>query len=869
MGWLRDLMETADPPVRSFNRLAAAAKKSPDWPVDSDVQDRSLATLLSRLDRGQDLSWLADRHAVQVALARTLGVPLDPIRQALGERLRAQPESHLLRLRDLPAARPLDLERDELPPGLPIELLAVPTEPLWWLAESGSGRTLLGRWLAARGRASFLEREILEPAELPAGPCFVELSSSTLVGAPYARQGLAVAASFAPPPESGFRVVRAPPAAEVLGPLSAWAHERLPADSRFEPRAARDFLQQRISAGHFRTLGELLGVVGLIDELGLREVAGRSFDKLAQRFVEQRLAKSLDPALPFAGWLRRSLYPALVGMAERALVDAESRLEEPKRFESWLGLVPPELERNVELEWMRLSLSQVDSGIRPSDLERAARKLPPGAFRIVASLETAGLLRRRQDDRLQLSPTWLRAHLQRKAISAVLLRSPFEWGEALLRPHAAAELADALLERVLTQGGSALEPVLDLDAEDQPAYAAAVDLALRVAGVGRLLGAELSQELLAALWRENAGLVLELGESPPLPRIELSTAERRAEHRRGDLLLQRGTFYLAALSVSELIDEPSTRRMRALDPWRQSRPSAALPAIYDCVWESLAGGSPWGTAAFALVQRIRASIGNVRGPDDPHTLELPAQVLEEAEHGVLAFEGVERLYRELAGLTPLLELARERHVPRNEVARAIWSAWDQAERPDSAPFLAPGAAEHALFWSSIPAALLENLLIDARRGRIPYAVFGDEQWDAYARALERAPELVTESEAWRAMPAALVTRVLALPLAWQRAPEPLAILWQRFPELLGAATERQLRAKTEADPDVLAALLSSAPDERAGTLLDELEERSATLSAAARTAVRLWLHGVIARRSARFREAYRALARLERSSVPL
>src|SRR5690349_12536704 len=123
MGWLRDLMTTADPPVRSFEKLAAAASKTPDWPTNNRVQTRSLATLLGRLDRGQDLSWLADRHAVQVALARSLGVPLDEIRRALGARAQGSEDLRAHRLRDLPAARPLDFASDELPPCVPVEVL--------------------------------------------------------------------------------------------------------------------------------------------------------------------------------------------------------------------------------------------------------------------------------------------------------------------------------------------------------------------------------------------------------------------------------------------------------------------------------------------------------------------------------------------------------------------------------------------------------------------------------------------------------------------------------------------------------------------------------------------------------------------------
>src|SRR6188508_1436177 len=119
MGWLRDLMERATPPIRSFGKLASAASKSADWPPDTSLQPRSLATLLSRLDRGQDLSWLADRPGAQVALARALNTPVDGLRPHFRGADRVEGEPASMALWDLPSGRPLNLVREDLPPGVP------------------------------------------------------------------------------------------------------------------------------------------------------------------------------------------------------------------------------------------------------------------------------------------------------------------------------------------------------------------------------------------------------------------------------------------------------------------------------------------------------------------------------------------------------------------------------------------------------------------------------------------------------------------------------------------------------------------------------------------------------------------------------
>lgn len=866
MGWLRDLMSSAEPRVPSFGKLASALQKLPDWPTDSRLKSRSLATLLSRLDRGQDLAWLADREPVQTALGRVLGVPVDEVRRASGAQRAEVADARVLRLHDLPTARPLDLMAEGLPPGVPEAVLQPHDSAVWWVALPGSGKGLTGRWLQARGRAEFIEAHSAEQVDALSGPLFVEFwGQAEAIPAP--RPGLLIAARLPPPHGSGFRVVRSPPLLELLPSIVAWAAERLPTKSRFDAEAAVELLEQRVKSGALHALGDVLGVIGLIDELGLRELTTRPAARIAQRFVEARLQRSLDPSAPFASWLRRSIYAALLGMAERALVDSELPLGHPRSFEDWLLLVPPELERNVDLEWMRLSLSQIDSAIRPADVERAARRLPPGAFRVVSSLVDARLLRRDSQGRLRLEPAWLRSELEHSAQASVLSRSPFEWGEALLRPHAARGLCEALLERTLREGGAALEAVLELEAEDQPGYAAAVDLAFRTAGIARLLGADLSQELLEGLWRENALLSLEGASGLPLPRLEFPLEAFAGASRDGELaesLLSQGGYYLAALSISEQLETKASAELAALDPWHRTKPDPRLPEVYDEIARSLRSEPRWRDASIQLVARIRAVVGNAIDAEAPHELELPAQILDEVEHGVLVFSTLEHAPAE-RWLAPLLRLADEHATKRSDVARAIWLAWDQAGRPEEAGFLAPDAPEHMLFWATIPGELLAALLIDARRHHVPYGAFGDEQWQGFAEAMRRYPELVSEHAAWERMPSEWVGNLLSLPLDWSSAPETVNVLWRRFPELLGNAVRRQLATTTSHDdPQALAALLQTAPSDLAATLLSELLPRVYGVRPRARHAIRTLLRRLVGERGPSWREAYATLSRLER-----
>src|SRR5215813_6137992 len=150
MGWLRDSMRQMRSPHRSFGSVARAAVAHPAWPKDAKSQPRSLAALLSKLDRGMELQWLADRPAVQQVLAEILGAPLSKIAEVAAAAL-SQSDDYRRRLRfdDLPYASPLDLAQEPLPPGIPEIILHPGTwERVWWVAPSGSGRSLAGAWLA-------------------------------------------------------------------------------------------------------------------------------------------------------------------------------------------------------------------------------------------------------------------------------------------------------------------------------------------------------------------------------------------------------------------------------------------------------------------------------------------------------------------------------------------------------------------------------------------------------------------------------------------------------------------------------------------------------------------------------------------------
>ena len=869
MGWLRDLMGAVQPPIRSFGALARAALASPDWPADTRVQPRSLAAIFSKLDHDQELAWLEDRAAVQQVLAERLGCALADLKQAsTGAPAAAETSTRRVRLDDAPYARALDLVDEPLPPGFPQEITRPSSwDRLWWHAPKGSGRSLAGRWLQARGLSAFVQASSFHEVNLPLrGPVFVELSAMD-GKAPAWRAPVCVAAPFLPPDSTAWHVVQSPPVESYIDDLADWLTDRLPPDGRFEPVHAVQWIRKGpLASDVVDTLGAALGLLGLVDQLGMKALAGRALPELARRYFRDRVAQASEKGSADAAWLKRAGFDVLLGVMRRALTDSEAAWDTPRSFDAWLALVPPEQRRGGDLEWMRLSLAESGAPVRPSDIEKAARLVPPGAYRIVRGLSRAGLLEPAGDDRLALGPRWLARVLLLEAQKSLVAASPFEWGEALLSPYAAAGIARAL-ERRIESEQAPVDEVLELEADDNPAVVAALEALFRGVGLALLGGGELPEEQLEALWDEQMRLVVELPGSLPEPRVGPTPRAFDA-----------GSWYLAALAVSEQLPEGGGRKQALLRPWNATEPPRGLRELYDRV-AAAAGGSVaaaagGSVAAFALVDRLRGAVGSVAlDGGGPHALERPGLVLDEVAHGVLGWEALVDVAAD--GVPALAELAERRHMPWAEVARAMWNAWHESAQPadDFPALLAPEAPHAARLWAHLPGPLVVPLL-EPRGGasvRLPWSALGEEQWAAVvegwaalradAAGARAAFSAIPEQHAMLAVDAGVLSDNAA-----DRAL--LSALWERFAEQLALRVESR---RSAGGVSAALPLLFGAPPsqtERAVELMGP-PERLLELDEAELDGVRRWLLNRVHARTAAWRDAYALLGEVEHGLAPV
>jgi hypothetical protein len=896
MGWLRDLMAAVSPPIDGYGDLARRALAHPEWPADTQPRARSLAALFSKLDRGIEIEWLADRESAQRALALVLSCPVDTIRRAV-TRDAADSIHGFVRWLDLPYARPLALREEPLPPGLPDRVVnPAGWRRVWWLAPSGSGRSLAGQWLAARGLARQLTVVHWSDAVdrwAGAGPLFLELERADGVAGLEAAlpDGPVCVAAPAPPAdgEGTWEVVRSPSLLDTLPSLLAWLVARLPRDGALDLEAAKAWLRPLIASGELPSLGALLGAAGLLDARGVRDPRGQTLAQLAEPFVNERLEQASSKGSDEAHWLARFGFDALIGIAQSALVAGDLPWEAARSLDEWIALVPAELHDGPQRHGDRAGArgrSSAPVPLRPS--ERAPAQAGPGAYRLVRGLLDAGLLAQRAPGRLALSPKYLEGALLARARRALVQDgTPFAWGEALLSPHAAPALLETLYEQLGRDFG-AIEQLAELDASSQPALVVATEATLVCLGLRALGGAEVPTEHLQSAWNEQLGWLVELPGELPRPRL-LCYA-----HHRVAPLARHAVWLLAMLAASELLAERRGHTHPLLSPWGSRPPPEALGALLDAIYVELAepelAEREWAVEAFALVGRLLEGDSELDASDDGsegetgmpgnapgtalswHPLARPARLVRALTDGAIDAAWLEGFGDHPLDLRALAAACELRQVAWSRMAHALWKTWQHRGCPAECDRLfAPDGPHRDRLWPHLPPEVLGAAWERwTECATWPLESFGSGSWSAFIDYFAERWPLAPGSPVWRLAFDRMSLEHLQHGIAQAgllAAEQPevrgwLERAWRRFPAWMSTLLAERASA---ADALGVAHLLEAAPapldDELLPALGEELSRRSTRREVI--DAARAWLLAKISARRGDWRSAYTLLAELE------
>lgn len=868
MGWLREFMTQAG--VRSFGELARQALGHPEWPEDTRAQSRSLEAILGRLDRLEDVDWLADRPGVQQILASVLKVSVAEIRTVLLGSVALRPTVTRLRLDDLSVGRSLSLLDEALPPGIPHRIsLPASWSRCCWIGAAGSGFSLASLWLRARGLAQTETiASVDEIARLPVTgpPLYVEIEASLALSFFETFRGTqALCVAVCTPDESLIRAatsqrldwIRSPAIADCLERVLDWVLARITARKEFGRQFLLDWLRAVPLRHHvLQTLGDALGLLGACLDGSIEPNLSITKESLLRQWLEQRTADLARERHRDILGLRRMLPDILVEIAQTVLTDDTRPLQAARGIDEWLDLIPEQHRRGPDIDWLTTRLVSENLPLRKPDLERAAQRLPPGAHRIIVALRELHLLQPTSVTQFALRPHFLGRLVHEVANDRVASSSPLFWGESLLRPFARESIVASLITRGDEQPEALAEDVLDQVDLENPALVCAFETSFVLLGLSSLSGGELPDQTAAQLLMEQAALTL----YPP-GGVPCARTIPRESNLLSDL---SGAFFLAAWSLSETASDHRQTLPALLDPWHTNTLSkdweAVLDNVADTIQAALPGLPSWLPGAIRLLDRLRHCVGSqLDNSSRPHCLFLAGSLLDAVELGVLEWQPLEELLCTPWQVEFLQVSMRQRKTAAPQLAQTILAAWLEAGCPPTGLTLFAGW-EPGLF-DEIPPAILARCLLQAEPV-LPATVMSQLQPTVWHAWLTERRSLPLEHEApfpWRVAPAFAAESALS-----ERSPvvdEIRAIVWQRFPEL----AIRQVDRHRTVAPQIAADWLSRAPLQVA-TAVAKHALRSNWLRAASVLTIPLarLVHEAVVRRVDGWPVAYDCLNQLER-----
>ncbi len=851
-------MQSGSTPISSYGELARRCLQAEEWPTEMQPKARSLAALFSKFDRSIELEWLADRPAVQRVLARVLECPLALVETSLGGTLGTVDERQMRwRFQDVPIATPLNLLQEELPPGYH-SLLRTPQrwQRLWWRAAPGDGIDLLRAWLGARRLAKTIT---VHDAQELAVHC---QSSEPLLAQWAAPQSAADALSaFDLPPicvvcrdpaPQGWTGIDPTPAEQYLQPLLAWLSERLPSDGHFEPDVALSWFRDNLDE-NTADLETVLGLAGLLDELGVEKVRGRPLHRLAEDYTQRRLSEAGLAGNGDAQWLKPVGFEVLLGMAKGTLTESSLPWDEARSQEEWTALVPPEFQRGVDVEWASISLSR-SAKLSSSELKEALSELPPGSFRVVRALSAAHLLAADSRGLWHVNPRWLSSALQRRAQRALLRDSPFEWGEALLSASNESSIRAAVLEQTADPNTDLLERLLELESSaDEPALVIAVETL--VLGLGRacLAGIEFDPEQLEALLEMQLDALVELPGPILCPRL-LTDAQSPSV---------RGGWLLSLWAIAEQSELQRRAVPQTANPWTGVTDTEALRRCLDDILECFED-SEWGdwvAGGYALVARLCDKLQFERAWS--HPVLLPTSISPAS-----SFADWQALERAPHGLRSARELAPD----WDSLARSAWLSWVRAGSPSNS-LLSPNSEHARLFWPHLPPEVLSSILVAGGQSNLPTPLLSEKCWlalllHAYPPSGDTGSRFPLPANAAGAIPKKLQRQALRGACAYGDLGT-LEVLWEAQTEL---AMEETLNALQQLQQGVSSAkpialhLLKSAPVGTHAPLLTAVGSAVSKIGVGSPLddVARPWLHQLVNQRVPQWRDSYAILAEFER-----
>lgn len=919
MGWLENLAKEQG--HASLRATAVAMRDSPRWPRDDDRNIETIANKLRHADKGTDVDWWTGTgRALLPALAHVLNEDQDELteRLELAGTASRDPGSTLWRFSLFPALRPLDLRTEPLFPGIPTEIAGVGgprAARTWWVARPGAGKTIVGKWLAAKYGWTVAPPSRWSEFDPPEhGRVFIELTSmegltpQSLEALPKALK-LCIAATQTPrieialnqeampigsassaviplpsrpgsarSPLADFEIVTTPPGPTWVSALIGWAAARIKSGGGFDGARVQQMFRQPSLQGLFETPGELLGFLGMVDHIGIDKV--ESAQNQPYRWIRAWLNALIDrPDRPQAAGIAELLR----ARGTELLVDIERErirlgLAPDLREADWASLVPHADAPPIDRERL-LALARSRTG---DALEQIQVALHPDPGSIVRGLIATGILATTSSDQLALCPTWVANTVEHIATDQLYRSGPDGIGALVLFPRTAELAINRLVDEVRKADTSRVAECAAISKPQSPEQMAALDAAFRSIGLAALEGTALPPTLLTKVWdRQMAYAAQRYPGWPPHP----VTASLQLRHGVASI----GAWFLAALAISRaLFAAEINLPCSALNPW------AELPSERDerdqlleaisiiagvFAQEEDASLDPRQLEVYRLggdlfdrhkVLRHRARLLEAQGPD------LVVQLALDDALEVSVDERNELLGLRF-GLHALEDACRRRQTPLNHVLTFCWSHWrnDPARYPPLVWLRDAQRDTHddvRHLWLAAPESAMTSALYTQLEGdqvveQVEAEVWEwltEPLWSRWLRQWGDDPQRHRQTLPFCYLPEHLALQALREGRIDAHSHEIRAILWARMHALLISLIDELAMAPltpTRVGLGTIADLVWTVPDihcpaliERARRWLVAPERFPATA-----TWIQRWLMDVIQKRSPGWRDAYDAL----------
>ncbi len=910
MGWLEGIARTAKFP--GLGKLAQMAVKHDRWPAHEATNPRSVENQLRALDQKKRTGqmWLDHRPEVREILAELLNVSAEALDPGLSEP--DGPADPRLPLHELRAAEPINLRRERPFPGIPDEVLEPKEWGLtWWFAQSGSGRTLAGRWLEARNKAVFIRRPRWADAmaELPADPnidVYIELAlpdESEEIRSAEGLEGrnICVAAPFLPVPlaeakevatqrlkwderseeadseepdpaeadadgptelESAWTIFKAAPPADWMEALVRWVGDRMQPDGGFEVEGALAILRKPKLRRWLQTPGDYLGVCGVIEEIGTEDWGRIDTDRVVEAFLKGRVDRS--DLSPRSVWKPKELWTLFQGVAEGAIVNSP-RSDGFVREVDLVGWLPPDALPQGDEQAVLARLAEADNPT-PEDLVYVHARLKPTARTAIRELVRLHLLEPVGEGVVEFRPGWVSMLAAEVAMRRLLEEPSRGLGTALIHPLRAGSMLDLLREGFEFDerpAGTHREEIdiiqLALDAFD-PVVPTSVVLveALFVAQGLALLDPRLeaSGPELQRLWNAQMSVVVSrYTNAPPQPLVLASENAKRT---------LSAEWYLAALALSErlaLSGVPAAHT--ALWPWGAEQ----LPHLADFVFCAIE------SALTHYMRRWSSGRGVTSGPTAPlpfalDGLRLLRRLYERFGAPISRNSSLVGMFRYIAGLhngAPesleeriatdaemdlLVTLAADTGVTKAALLDGLWRV------PLASQLFSFGRTGHDFgedwqreIWTALPPELIKDSFRSWTTGRTDSMSWQHLGEEQWDAVLDAwAADGQRSRHGLEFITERAARRVLREQLASYNAGQDYGLLWERFPTTCTEAATHELLNPPDNPPYLTAAW--TTPEAAVVAVVNAVQAQIAGVLATEGTRIYVlrWAHHQVAKR---------------------